>query len=937
MAYELQNTATGDVERIDESGMQDALASGRYAIRQDAVLPMDDGQGNIRMVPGSQAGDAVKAGYTFAPQSKVAAYDERKAYDSAAGAIGAFTAATASGATLGASDWLLSKTPLKEDIAKAYEYNPGAKMAGEVTGFAGSMLLPGAQVGAVVKGGKAAKALAAAPKLTNAAANMAEKAMLAAVEKAAIPGLSKALQSKVMQGALSTGARGAVEGAIYDAGRILSESSIEDKEFTAEQVLGRLGMSAALGGAGGAAMNTLGLGALSAGKLGIKGAKAAAGAVADAVESKTGRKVSGWIKDQLEDKFIQGSAFVRGESPEKIRRAMKAAKDLENEDAIMQDAVKEGREIMDRAFFGSKEVTEESMGKLKPKHVAEGLSKPVEGVAPRDSLRAYDDSLNVVNEIKGTIAKMTSPELKSDYGFQAALKRIDDVATKVLKRAKRGGTLEDDAQLYMLQNSLKQEMGRITYKPRGMLSEAAQETLDVLDGVYDGLKLHLEDTALWGQAGIMQKNINAAWTKDLALKYGRYEKFGTKVREFKGKPIYEADPSKLGSFFKRSHLGEEVRKEHELLAESIANRQELLKTIRENYDIGDKSDFVEQFIRDTDRLIALKDHIAGKLTEINIAKEVMQKTSAVDAFSGSGVGAGLFGVSGAAVGGLLGALQKPIQTMQQVGAIMGLAKQGKDLAAKAVKGFVAKAEQPVIRATSAAGKQVRRATAISAITSLRYEPGRKSYESRAEAYNARLDELSKLATDPMALAARVESITKPWAANAPETAAQVGNTMRRATTFLFNKAPKPPGGLDPLRPKKRWQPSDMELAKFARYQQAVENPQSVVDSLQDGNVSREGVEALKEVYPATYAQLQRHLVENLADIRGDLNYDARRQLSVVFGVPIENTMKPGFIQTMQAQFAAQEQQKPQSSAKPMKLESWGQDMETQAQRVARGV
>jgi hypothetical protein len=135
----------------------------------------------------------------------------------------------------------------------------------------------------------------------------------------------------------------------------------------------------------------------------------------------------------------------------------------------------------------------------------------------------------------------------------------------------------------------------------------------------------------------------------------------------------------------------------------------------------------------------------------------------------------------------------------------------------------------------------------------------------------------------------------------------IGDQMEAAAVrrlgFLASKLPRRPDfGTIPIGPD-RWRPSAMELAKFARYVAAVESPDTIEERLVDGSLTPEDAEVLREVYPERFAELQRELVERLPELQETLPYERRLSLSILFGVPVDPTMTPSVVATLQASFA----------------------------------
>ncbi len=180
----------------------------------------------------------------------------------------------------------------------------------------------------------------------------------------------------------------------------------------------------------------------------------------------------------------------------------------------------------------------------------------------------------------------------------------------------------------------------------------------------------------------------------------------------------------------------------------------------------------------------------------------------------------------------------------------------------------------------------------------------------ADVYRKRTDELKAQTTygpdgipvmrpeARRAMAARLA----PIAAGSPVMADRMETLAARRLEFLAGKVPRRPdlGGM--RTGPDRWQPSDMEMRAFARYVAAVEDPAAIVDRLADGSVTPEDAEAMRAVYPEMMADITRQIIEGLPTLRQSLPYSRRLALSVFSGVPVDPSMDPHVLATLQASF-----------------------------------
>ncbi len=160
-------------------------------------------------------------------------------------------------------------------------------------------------------------------------------------------------------------------------------------------------------------------------------------------------------------------------------------------------------------------------------------------------------------------------------------------------------------------------------------------------------------------------------------------------------------------------------------------------------------------------------------------------------------------------------------------------------------------------------------------------------------------------TNPDTLTSRItEFVGGKLSDAAPAVANEVRQTATRAMLFLQQKAPHEPQPISPLQPNAgNRPPSRMELQKFSKYVEAVQDPTVVVTGIQSGHLSREHVEAVKAVYPKLYAVMQGRLQDEIAKLPKQLPYPTLVALSVLFDAPMTKGMEPAMVRGFQQQYA----------------------------------
>jgi hypothetical protein len=188
------------------------------------------------------------------------------------------------------------------------------------------------------------------------------------------------------------------------------------------------------------------------------------------------------------------------------------------------------------------------------------------------------------------------------------------------------------------------------------------------------------------------------------------------------------------------------------------------------------------------------------------------------------------------------------------------------------------------------------------------KPARRAAENNdppAKKYRRRLDEVLELARSPEQTTERLARSIAGFSEEAPRVASHVAAKASQAVQFLAAKAPKdqtPASLLNPL--ARKWLPSSSELAKWARYVAAVDDPMSVLDELQSNTLSREAVEAVKVVYPQLYDQIRVELMGRVGELQEELPYRQRVQLSILFDAPLDPTLQPQFVTSIQSIYAS---------------------------------
>ena len=137
----------------------------------------------------------------------------------------------------------------------------------------------------------------------------------------------------------------------------------------------------------------------------------------------------------------------------------------------------------------------------------------------------------------------------------------------------------------------------------------------------------------------------------------------------------------------------------------------------------------------------------------------------------------------------------------------------------------------------------------------------------------------------------------------PETSQKILETTLRARDFLLTKIPQNPYVGNPWK-EKTWEPSPLEINKYMRYREAVNNPSTILRQIKDGYVTPEAIEVLNMVYPETKDQLMKSFLDEASKAKS-LPVSKRVELFKIFGIQLDTFMSgKGFIE---AQLESNEQ------------------------------
>ncbi|MBM11798.1 MAG: hypothetical protein CL759_06955 [Chloroflexi bacterium] len=798
-------------------------------------------------------------GFSVATPQQEQRFAEQEKYGGLGGMAAAGALGLAHGATLGASTALLGRTGLRDDVRKLRQYNPLATVGGDIIGGIGSTL---AGVGPAAFAARAAARAAA----------------------------SAGARGAGLAGRLAVG--GAVEGTLVGAGEAAAQASLDDAingEKVAANVLGGL----VAGGVVGGALGGIGAGAKRlAGAVNRPGAKAmqdVGDAAFDGADKTLGRRISDGLADV--------SHHLTGKDRGSIRKgfALDAEGDAFRKAALDGDKLKPAfaERLANEIDAGDADWAKvsENVQKLRMKRDAvRPLMKDVDPVAAQNAGLAYfEDMLGEVDNMllkKDTFKAKGLKELRKDIAY------LKDEAIRGAGKINDGQ--ERALHWFMATDGLKRRIGKLSKPanhPRSLGKSykhaAAGEKLDTL---YTSLQKGLEDTATWKAAGAVQKDLNSSLTSFLGgAKHVRktlMTKYGTSAMN-PWQDAWVANPEAINRFvnnmgLKRNALNEKA------LRESLVSRRNAARVMLDNFDLDDSArKSIQGVERTTDTILKTMDEAAGTIA----AGNQMRDLSGANQTALLGLMAAGAGVPALALSPLL----DPARTIRQLGALRKVANKFDGEIDKSVTKFfsntVSTRSTQALSATSARIAQ----------GAIRSKDTRVQFAERSKIVRELAEQLPKTEREMKAALAPISN-------GAPKAVDAATLTALRAIKYLNDTMPGGTFQIDPF--GKRSVVSLIEAERWLKRAGAIDKPASLLHDLKDGKLSRDAVDAVKNVYPRMFMQMQMKVMEKLASLQAKgktVSYAKRKQLGILLEIPTDGTLQPQVIaQVMDSYGAAKE-------------------------------
>lgn len=914
------------VQRREDPEVASQLLKSGQAAAPGGVVKMVRGN-EVREVPSSDIFEAEGYGWALTDDVGARAAQVRDEEDTLLGNVRGVAEQGVAGLTMGLSSLAMQKAGV--DMERVRARAKGAGEAGEAAQLAGEVLpvlLSGGATAGVKGGAKAGiRAAGIIPRAVEGAGVLAEK------------GVVSLLGTGAKGKAAGVVTRGILEGAASGVGMEIHESALGDRDIVGERVLASATMAGLFGGAGAGGFS------LTGGLLQKGGAKLEDTAAELLAHSTKGRAadVAGVAKDVL-DGGVPGAAEVIGtgisgrpkgpsrlvldrlaSGPEGVAQVAAVAHDLDGTIAKSAKLMKEETAQFDQLTREIREETESSRAR-----------------AMDDMFEAADDEFVpglVQEEIEGSLGLLEKEGYSilkeyEDGAMDISKKDLDSIKQALVRswdEAVEGGTAAKSHGALLSARRNVREV-RVKLQKNAHSDRRARETADIASKIEKriGQRLGGED---FGKAGKAWREVNEA---DAAVMRMKDELFVQSRGKLRGR-------NNTGKVLS----GEATDAEMMLWTKRIGNPR-----FADQADVG--QDFFERQIQalelrakhfgDASSTAKVKKLKAAHAKYLKVAGQQAENANLADALVASGRGAvsGLIaatGPSGAAVvGGLLGGapgaavgaaanlLARPAAALKYMAALMAMGNKAGLDTSKILKsalnlnpkGAAKAAGRMGTHAGGFAGSVVKAAgESVSSATPLATRgAARLSKDDEREARHKRAVEL----TMPDALTEAIAPRMGPIIRHAPGVAGVISERISVAAAFLADKMP--PKHNDPLTGETT-SVDDATAHAFDRYYEAVSDPLAALKRLEDGSFTVEHAEAIREVWPAIYADAQEQVFEGLQSAADDgrkIPYQNRAALGILLDIPTDITMTSEFLQAMSAVHGGERAREAGAQAPPQK-------------------
>lgn len=873
----LYNVGLQKLEQVEEDKVHDLVASGQYAPRKGAQMPVVAPDGEVGYIPSENAQSAFLQGFKYQTkamsqaqlQAGIEAAKEQAFGTSTATALGA---GALRGATFGLSDVAMRAVGGKdvaEGLLETRERQPVASTVGEVAGAIGSMATGLSPVSAVAGLGERVAGKVA---LESTAGNIAKEIM-------------------------SKGAGSAVEGAFYGAGELLTETALGDPKLTAENA------AMVFGG------NVLGGGLI--GGL-IPGAAAGVSHMKDKLGKILVEDMN--VPAKAMDAYGKLISFAKISDPEQqaaLKHLAEPTMEGRARRELVFDLVANPNKASDYALSAVKEAAD--LGKWE----AEALGSMREGVRGNLEKIKYTKNADKLSEVQSITDKLSSTIMEASEKSNRYAGGTAGDLTSVLDDLKlKASEAKNLADMHKAVHDSRMLLDDFFEGVRAGATPEAINTKKLIKKSRDEMTDMLRSEKQFPGFGDKFSDADAAFSEYLTAAKEFRKKFEQKVAA-PGGFAHEVSRGKAASLVKNPLS--DIAIEKQAVLDRMTNAIESMGSVSAKM-IDDPASF--------DKLNQATQAMRERLARVQNARSSAILLDRLEAKTGrsmlaSAVGAGLGGIAGemgldngylgvaAGIGG--GALLANPKTIMTY--LMRL-ERGNHMAANAIDEGARKMMGLSVPATvkgAVGGLYSARKIGISEVA--------KALREDAPDNEGRSDlELIKQRAAPLERIDELDSIVKnqhPLLDDiAPNVYANKVNSRRAALTFIKSKFPQDRGEMFAGESMM----STMQRISLNRSIAAAFNPAELVHEMHSGDVRPETVEAVRVVYPLLFQQVQAKVSELLTEpnLAKKLDRQQKQNLAKIIGVP--TTVSTANIELLQKSWAAPEPEgAPQTGKSQMAL------------------
>ena len=916
---------------------------------------VDPGTGAVYEFDEADATGAIDAGFVpeTTEQRRVRVGEDK--YGGIGGAAAAGALGTARGLTLGIGvDPLLTATGLvdKQTIKDLKEFQPGISVGTEI---AGSILPVLASGGA----GALAKGAATAGKLAVTSANIGARAG-AAIAKPLAGLVSKGLAGKVLARAAEGAVAGTVESALYGVGSSLNELALGDGPLTAERFYSTVAPATMFAGAAGGVLG----GALgAAGPLAGASLRKLAGVVrsADNVADDA-------LRAAKDSGFKERIATLGSDEAAEARKAVMDHGDMASAEAALSDlsATKIADDIAGRV--GGGESVKDALVNSARGWIA-GMGEEINKLIDPDLLtvRALGGNqrtqrLAAAGARPGEITDATKQFGRSvyDLGIMRSDMGLDEMA-----KAARNVATENGARIGETRKVVSEilEANGKGVTLIDVLDDVRTNVLDPLadNASVDATKAHRTmikelDSMFSRRVGALDDTIRPTTLDELSAKYGdnldhvvTIEDIAKIKDDFKTQAAWEKTANTLGNPSPTL-----TNKAYRGLQGALEGR--IKSAVRVLDDIDPSVSAAYREAKYNYGVARTVESILGRAIPADNAKVINGLVSTL--FAGAAVGGATYEdmpaplkilAMAAGTVGFTALRSRAPQVMAGLVRSVGKAKAAEIIKALDPIGVMTEAvtTAPTPSAPGAAAAAMSHADMMAAgATKAAAEAGGikplakglsaidEQTTKVADRMMSALDKLSagkrlelmagpiavmsadeirhmrETAENPEAVAKMTELATADLAKVAPNAAAHMAGKFVATSEFLKAELPAPRevvGTMSAGRSKK-WQPTQADKIKATHIKNAINDPVGVIEGLPSGKISPHAVKAIKAIYPEIYNEAVFTIANNFDKINEAADYKSKVAISILTGIPFDETMRPQYVAAMQATYSPQETQ-----------------------------